>query len=681
MTTIGKKLSLERSPMLIILLLVLITLLLVVLVGTPVQKILASKDVESVSLPFWSRQAISLIFGFTILALSASISFSFFGIDSYPLVILTLSLIAPILLVITRTGLDLKRRNANVGDLSIAVPLILSIYLTRGQWSGVLKPHIHAGNGPDVSQNLMAALSARGLGSTWTDQSQSLNQLLGTSSLRESIEKVFTIPSFRDQAGFDYLVFGTRWTLSIFYSQILRFFGDGAILWETGYVQLLALCVISIVSFGALSILTSDLKLKLFGSLLCVGNSEFLLQYFNGGLSQAFGISGVLGIYFSIILIIKQNEKKILRNFLVLGVSTSSWIILLTTYVDAAFILVIFLLVLMILLLGTKDHLSKQVFLCLTTGGFLSLLLNPVLTYSTLSNLDLRGQSAGNTGIDSNVWLLPSELIGFTSGTTSLSIARSAPSFALGIIITFGFLILMSINLNKSAFSKILLSLSLTLILGFVASRFLADSNYIYHKIGVYLAPAFVVFSLLKVEEITKSQKKQNLSTKLILVNSLLVLFTLNSIISASATSTAVSKQGSTISNEMKNLIGSEKLQERLSEYNYLAPYVLSGNYLGVIGNVHWISKSPNDIDLGTRASYQLRLICYKGDPNCNPSTKAIEDPELEAFGLVQFESPISSTEFSNLSIKERYSINFRVFGMPEIVVPEKFLGGNPYLK
>jgi hypothetical protein len=226
--------------------------------------------------------------------------------------------------------------------------------------------------------------------------------------------------------------------------------------------------------------------------------------------------------------------------------------------------------------------------------------------------------------------------------------------------------------------SVMLLSILITLTIAFT---FLTnESNYIYHKVGVYLSygVVFIVLAILDNAYVTKSRYKNVNLYKSVPI--LLLCLTLISTLGAISTSDKLSKEGSTITYNMKELIEDNQLQMRISSYNFLTPYVLSANYLGVLGNFHWISKAPNDIKLETRLSNELRLICFEGDPNCNPLTTKIEDPELEKFGLVQYQSPITTSEFAALPILKRYQINFEVFGMKPTVIPKKFLGGNPYL-
>lgn len=667
--------------MLVVVSFVIIFLSVVTIIGQPINRLLAGPKVASHFSPFLTQASINLILGFSIIAFSASISYSFLGIDLFPIVVILLSLFSPVILLLKHVKFELPRITFSLSNLAILVPILFSIYLSRSQWSSITRPQIHAGNGPDVSQNLMAALSARDLGGTWKEQGKSLRNFLDVDTLREAVQGVFTIPSFRDQAGFDYLVFGTRWSLTIFYSQVLRFFGDGAILWETGFVLLFSLISTAILSFGTISLLTTATKWRVIGSLICVGNTSFLSQFFNGGLSQAFATVGVLGIFLGLTAILTVEIQTKFTKVIIFSVITASWIILLTTYVDAAFIIVLFILILFMLSVFVNRETAEKIVYFFLPSGLLSLILNPILSYSTFTILDLRGRSAITTGIKNPIWAYPSELFGFGGDSISLNSSRQVYIVIFGIILSAGILYFALYKFRLSVYSLVLVSGFLTLLIGFMVSSFVSNNNYIYHKVGVYLAPGILIFIFGKVLDLCKLKINignfnfQSISFPILI--SLTLISTINSI----HISTRLEDQGSTISYEMKQLLDSAELQARLSNYNYLAPYVLSGNYLGVLANIHWVSKSPNDLDLKNRAFKELRLICFEGDPNCKPTTAQISDPAIEKFGLIQYESPLSSFEFKGLDVRSRYKINFKVFGMKEMVIPEKFLGGNPYLK
>jgi len=627
-----------------------------------------------------TKLALVLLIGFGLTTLSASLAYGITGIDSFPVVIVALIVLLNLMNLLYRTKIEKTRlTNIELRDLVILGPIAFAIFLARAQWSNLTSPVIHAGNGPDVSQNLMAALTARSLGSTWAQQGNQLKEFLGTDSLRESVYLLFTLPSFRDQAGFDYIVFGTRWSLTVLYSQVLRFFGDGAILWETGFVLLFSLITTAIISYGVISVFSNRIIFRSVGSLICVGNAGFLFQFFNGGLSQAFATIGILGIFLSLTLLIKAEDKDPSLNKVVFILNVSSWTILLTTYIDAGIILACFMLFFIFLLFIFKQNLLRPIARTFILSGFLALLINPFLTYSTISIFDLRAKSASNTGLNGAIWALPSELFGIGADFVSQTSDRSIFSAIFGILMSFAILVIAISYLKISAHALIIFSASAILLLAFVTSVQSSDSNYIYHKVGVYLASG-VIISLMFVLETIYDSKFKNCLQLSKFIPAILVVILSSSVVGAVIVSNKLSTQGSTISNEMKELIGNKELQTRLAQYNFLTPYVLSANYLGVLGEIYWISKSPNDMNLETRMTRELRLICYLGDPNCKPSSTKISDPDLERFGLIQYAAPITTEEFSALSISERYEFNFNVFGMKPIPIPDEFMGGNPYL-
>jgi hypothetical protein len=54
---------------------------------------------------------------------------------------------------------------------------------------------------------------------------------------------------------------------------------------------------------------------------------------------------------------------------------------------------------------------------------------------------------------------------------------------------------------------------------------------------------------------------------------------------------------------------------------------------------------------------------------------------ELAKYGIVEYESTLSTFEYNNLTIAERYNYAFDVMGTERVLIPEKYMGGNPYLK
>jgi hypothetical protein len=395
-----------------------------------------------------------------------------------------------------------------------------------------------------------------------------------------------------------------------------------------------------------------------------------------------------------LILIVSQNKNdKNLPFKSLVAISTGSWTILIATYVDAAIILGLLGLVASAVFAIIDKRISIEIVKNFALSGVIALLINPVLTYATILTFDLRLKAATGTGLASNLWSFPSEIFGFIDVFSSTEGKRSFETMLLGILISGAILIAVGKKIYKRQGDYLLgyLSLSafLVILIGFVLSYTgKLQTNYIYNKVSIYVTPMIIIlwltsFKFPSQKSTGNSTNKKSSSTdrhisKIGFALSLLVVTSVPMFSSFSATK-SLSSQGTTIPYDFGNLIDNEDVQKRVTNYNYLTPYILSANFLGVIANVHWVSKAPNDILLGERTSLDMRLICFLADTTCKPSTPRISDPELEKFGLVQYESPVSSLEFSKLTPRQRYKVNFEVFGMEAQLVPERFIGGNPY--
>jgi hypothetical protein len=82
---------------------------------------------------------------------------------------------------------------------------------------------------------------------------------------------------------------------------------------------------------------------------------------------------------------------------------------------------------------------------------------------------------------------------------------------------------------------------------------------------------------------------------------------------------------------------------------------------------------------LEDRLDIELRLICFSVDTTCLPSTERISSPKLESFGFMIFKAPMTTREFEALTPKARFDENFKAFGQEPQVIPDRFIGGNPY--
>ena len=673
-----------------------IFLFFITLSGFPLAKLIIGKNGKDLFLRFPTILTLSILLGFFLSAISSTISYGLIGIDLYPAVFMVLASMGWITYIFfaKKNSLKIFRIRFFRSDFSLLYILIWCLVLTRSQWESLTSPRLVSGDGPDTSQNLMAALSARSLGSTWWTQSDRINTFFGNESLRESVYDLYRYPSFRDQAGFDYLVFGTRWGLSIPYSQILRFFGDHAILWETGVVLTISLLVLGFMVYGVASLLSSNQFAPLATSIVAVSNSLLLYQYFNGGLSQLWSLPGILGISLILVLIISgENSELSTSGKQLIFLSTASWVVLFSTYVDAAIILALLVFIVAIVFFFVNRQISARVIKVFLPGGIFAIALNPVLSYATAITFDLRLRAATGTGLPSKLWAFPSEILGFVDVFSNSSDNRSFETTVVGLLLTISILYILLKKALEGQHQKNITILAIAclvmMFLGFILSSLgKLQTSYIYQKVSIYVAPLLLILWMTSFRspnvksQVNGSKMDKSINTRRISrigYLSALSFFTSIAMLSSFSATSNTAKIGTSIPYEFSTLLKNKNIQERIREYNYLTPYIISANFLGVVADVHWVSKAPNDIKLDSRVNNEMRLMCFSNDTNCKPNTKRIVDLELESYGLLQFESPISSIEFSKLPPRERYRVNFEVFGIAPQAIPERFIGGNPY--
>ena len=234
-------------------------------------------------------------------------------------------------------------------------------------------------------------------------------------------------------------------------------------------------------------------------------------------------------------------------------------------------------------------------------------------------------------------------------------------------------------NTPQFIFAILAISALIVNLFGFILGYYSRNqSNYIYNKIATYAAP-FLAFSILIILFYFSQEKKfKSISIALITIISSVVL--INSIYienKYSSSNDTIIK----VPNSFRNLLNDKKLYNYLDSNNYIMPYKPAYSFAGLFGVNFWISKAPNDMNLSSRINNPLRLLCFKGDNVCTPKSEPIQNPELEKYGILEFQSPLTTLEFSKLSIIDRYNYATDSFSQPRINIPEKFLGGNPYLK
>ena len=665
----------------------------ILVAGFPIAYLVACRMKQDIYLRYPFILATSLLFGFSLSSFAAVISYGTLGIDTYPVVFGALILIGWIAFFPLMRKWKVKLRiNFSKLDFLILTPTLWAFFLVRNYWVSFTEPIVRAGIGPDTSQNLMAAISARTLGSNWWAQANNMNGFFGHSSLRDSVYDMFRYPSFRDQAGFDYLVLGSRWGLSVPYSQIIRFFGPQASLWEPGIVLLVALLVMAAMVYGLFTLFSKSSLAAVVASIVCISNAALLVQFFNGGLSQVWSIAGIIGIFLTLSLIIQRRRFEQPFSPKLTGIfGFASWLILMATYVDAAIVLAMFVCISLPVYYFLNRAIFMDIIKIMPLSGLAVLIFTPVLTYATIITFDLRLLAAQGTGTPSAIWPLPSELLGFVDVFSQSVITRSAETTLLGVILTATILWQFIKRIPEknliSDFAALGITGLLTMGVGFILSYAgRLHTNYIYAKISVYIAPIVIIAVIASIrgpKPLTsnkpKPQQVRSYKNAVMAFNAVLVCVAILAVGSSFNATKNSAKQSAVISYAYAPLLQDEQAQETLSKYNYLASYIGDSNFLGIFSNVHWVSKAPNDIILKDRLDIPMRVLCYSYDQNCKPPLARISDPVLEKYGLIQYESPVTTREFAALSPRDRFTLNFKAVGQQPFDVPERFIGGNPY--
>lgn len=665
-------------------------LVLVLAVGAPVTILTFCEKITRKPIELPNFLAISITSGFGISAFSASMAYSFFGINSYLLIFILIGISLWILVYVFRGKLYFKVIQLKGFITFLFASFFLSVYFAKTQWDANQKPRIFSGVGPDVSQNLSAAHIAPTLGNTWFDASNRLIKSLDASNLNEAAIKMFEIPSFVDLAGYDYLVLGARWGLTIPFSQILRIVGPQSIMLEIGSVLVVTLLSTLIISFAVFRIANKSFMFSTLGAVTLSLNASFLNQYFNGGLSQAFGLIGNFGILICLITLLTNvdmfNTKSNKIGLFV--IATLAWISSAISYVDATLVVAIFALVFTSIMFKSYKTEAKRILLFIVVPGLMTLILNPIFTFSIWEILNFRMKANLGTGIDTGNWRLPTQNFGlFTvysqfSENNSRLIQYSSLFILLSAIIFILFLIGMRPRI-KSIFATSLFASSVLVGLGFILAKFSRNSSdYVYNKISTFLAPFILASFLLFISSKSNSGIRK--------IENLFIWF-LPLIVFLSAVTVENSYSKSTgfatiIPNEYSALLKNKKIFKYFQGSNYIHPYKPAYNFVGVFGASYWISKAPNDMNyaIGSRLDKPLKLFCFVGENICKPKKQKILNAQttyLEKFGIEEYESTLTTREFLSLSIIDRYNYAFDEMGTPRSNIPVKYLGGNPYIK
>lgn len=667
--------------MLLTLAVVLSLIAVLIFLGYPLVAIFFGNKDSNWQLDAISILAFSLLIGLGISGFASATSYGITGINSYPVIL--------IIILVTNWTLFYLRKKPSINlikrfkktDGLLLIPVTISIYMSSSQWGDLLNPRLRVGNGPDVSQNLMAAQNAGEVNQTWFSAVSSIKKFLQVENYDQAALNQFRFPSVRDVASNDYLVFGGRWGLTVPFNQINKLFGPHSILWETSIVLSFSLLSLSIIFFAIGKQFGGFLLLPVLISTSIVANPTLVYQFINGGLSQLLGAVPLSGLLFVYLLILSHKDfAQTKKETLGLAViSVSCWIAAIVTYIDAVFIITSALAISTLIIIFVDKKSVKQLFKIVYIPGLVALMLVPVFTYSNFLSFKLRIQAASGTGFFSERWNLPSEQFGFVNSYSSESVTTLTRLLSIVVFCLILAIIIYSL-LNKNRNLQIVSVALGALIIIAVGYYFSISSNqkssYIYEKVSLYLAPLVVtaIFVLLN-----NQSSRGNLNPRKQIIVMLSTIALMSGIHFQETYFRNI--QTTIIPNALGNIISDTEIQKEFEKFNYLMPYKPEYNYMGLLGASYWISKAPNDFILRDRKDNQLRLLCFGLDSGCKPNTKKIPNEKLDFYGIFQYESPITTSEFSSLSIDEKYNTNFDVFGMVREIVPEKFKGGNPYFK
>jgi len=654
-----------------------------VLAGAPVAAICFLNKKNTYRIDLITFIAISIVIGFGISGLAVACAFGFIGLNKYVYIFLTFTIILWLILILKFRNL-ITWPDRNKYSLYFLSPLLfISVFFSSNQWDKQLKPILRSGTGPDVSQHLMAAQAVSENGQTWFSTVQHLLQVLGLKNLNDVPVKFFEVPSYHALAGYDYLVFGGRWGLNVPYSQILRYFGAQATIAEVGVILATTLLCISIILYSSSKLVTNSNFMALVISMTIICNASFLYQYFNGGLSQAFSLIGVAGLLLVLTLVFDSNfiSRNLFQKIGIFIVGISAWIGAAITYIDQIFIILMLMVFLYFALVLIDRKTSTKIFQYIILPGAVSVTLMPVFIYTIIASIGYRAKAALGTGTESHVWQAPTQLLGWLNSyyatNTNQNVIYNVSIFLS--LLLFVFIILNFIKNSNflSIFTPLTFISTIIIITGyFISLKSNSSSSYIYGKITLYIGPFLIFSTLTTLYMMIKSGRYKNF----ILV---LMIFPIISIIGALSFNNSFLKTNESvvIPNSYAKLINDRSLQTYLNSNNYIIPSNPAYYYLGMLGVDFWISKAPNDMNLNSRLDNNLLLLCFTGDKYCAPKTKEITNPDLIKYGIQEYASDLSTREYVNLSITERYNYSFDALGIARITIPPKYIGGNPYLK
>ena len=638
---------------------------------------------------------ISIGIGFAVSSIAAAWAFGLFGADNYLAIMVALTVFSLGLLAVPkfRKSLAVWKEFGRWDSLLLLLPCITAFY-SKPYWSGATALKITAGSGPDIPQNLMTALAQPGVGSTWSQGRDNFLAFLGDKNLGEAIYHLYQLPSMQQQAGFDYLIYGTRWGLSIPFAQILRLDRSFLIVGQ-GLTISAGIAALGLIIYAFSRLVFERYSLSFLLLLASISSAPIMVQVFNGGMAQAWALPGI-GLLSAVLLLtlyLKTRDEltpKVFKGLVVL--SAFGWLANAVTYIDSSMTLAaVFAIAAIFLGILAKRDLSFSVVKTVFIGGVLAAVVAAPYTYAALTTMSIRLKLASGTGFLFNYWPLPSEMLGVINiWTGKAGTPRDPVVMLVGVLLSAGIIWMVLRGLrSKIAWDRSVSILGLSIIIVCAAVAFWAKntslgSNYSYVKVATYVGPLFILIIGERMSQNLKVKKAKNSKNDTpywlrMVTPVFFVVIMIGSVVAAN--SGLLKQQEFSYPSEMTIILNDDAAQAELHNYNYLTTYRALSNALGFVGDTYWVSKAPNDILLGTRMNNEMRIICFVGDTACVPKTPEIIGNVLNKYSLRVFQSPITTAQFAALKPLDRFYASMDAVGQPRFDVPDRFVGGNPLLK
>lgn len=650
--------------------------------GSVISAYIYSKMKLNLKDPTYILFSLTMLSGLFISSLAVVWSFGVFGSDYYSLIFLIITLLT--------SALFAKEKNRSIYKIwkSIKIKSVIFVYsvplialaISSNFIEGLTKVRTVVGGGPDITQNMMAALIQRDYGQTYLQfQSHFFKSVSETNSYNAYMH-MLQLPSMREQAGVDYLVYGTRWGLTVPFAQLLRI-KESLVLNMQGISISVGITIGIIVMVGLVNLFVDKTYKSFIISISAFSCSSFLFTVYNGGLAQVFAVPAMVGIIFSSLYLLtgkdletqEHNSNLGLKIILMMSVFT-----LLVTYAEALMVLVFWIIISQSALLIFKRR--NVVFSFIKNIKFLSIafiLFSLPFIYPLIASFKIRQMGSIGTGFSYATWPFPSEILGIGGPWADMQGAlKSNTSLFFGVIISL-FLLFLVINNLRSKFRE-QLNFNILVLTGYLSILLLSlnvllqgsTSNYIYVKSFTYLIPLlmFGIFysHTLKGRKIIDNALYSTIIVLVILANTTYYLANINKVSAYS------------IKSSIANILDDSAAQKELADYNYLTGYRPVSTAFGVFGNVNWISKAPNDIDLTSRLNQEIRIICITGDPECGVGSELIKNSALSKYGISTYYNSYTTEEFFKLTPLERYNKSFELVGQKPFPIPKRFIGGNP---